>query len=139
MSALLLPIIAIVAGMLAAASVVIKKSPDAANLIEKIRPYEAGIGATALVVGILRLFSVTTAFKVGFIWGPVFASCVASCILMGFLLGYPVIQNFLLDELSDEAKAKSGEMYERLTPYKVTAGLVAMGTGAYLMVIGTIF
>jgi hypothetical protein len=139
MSALLLPLIAIITGMLAAASVVIKKSPDAANLIEKIRPYEASIGASALVFGILRLFNVSVAFNVGFIWGLVFSSCVASCIVMGFLLGYPVIQNLLLDELSEEAKAKSQEMYERLTPYKITSGLVGMGTGVYLILIGFIF
>lgn len=139
MSALILPLIAIVAGMLAAASVVIKKSPDAANLIQKIKPYEAGIGAAALVLGILRLLSVTVAFKTGLIWGLVFTACSISCIVMGFLLGYPVIQNFLLDELSEDAKAKSGEMYERLTPYKVTSGLVAMGTGVYLIIIGFIF
>ncbi|CAA6798757.1 MAG: Unknown protein [uncultured Aureispira sp.] len=139
MSGLLLPLIAIVTGMLAAASVVIKKSPDAANLIEKIKPYEAGIGAAALVLGLLRVFSATTAFKGGLIWGLAFTSCSVSCIIMGFLLGYPVIQNLLLDELSDEAKAKSGEIYTRLTPYKVTSGLVAMGTGAYLLVIGFIF
>lgn len=139
MSALLLPLVAIVTGMLAAASVVIKKSPDAANLIKKIKPYEAAIGATALVLGILRLFSITTALKVGLLWGAVFSACVASCIVMGFLLGYPVIQDYLLDELSEEAREKSAEMYERLTPYKITSGLVAMGTGAYLLVIGIIF
>lgn len=139
MSALLLPLIAIVAGMLAAASVVIKKMPDAANLIEKIKPYEAGIGAAALVLGLLRLFTVTVAFKIGLIWGLIFSSCVASCIIMGFLLGYPVLQNLLLDELSEEAKAKSVEIYERLTPYKVTSGLVAIGTGLYLILMRFIF
>lgn len=139
MSDLILPLIAIIAGVLAAASVVIKKSPDAANLIEKIRPYEAGIGAAALVLGILRLLSVMTAFKFGLIWGLVYTACTASCIVMGFLLGYPLIQNFLLDELSEDAKAKSGEVYEKLTPYKITSGLVAMGTGVYLLIIGFIF
>jgi hypothetical protein len=139
MSDLILPLIAIIAGMLAAASVVIKKSPDAANLIEKIRPYEAGIGAAALVLGLLRLLSITVAFKIGLIWGLVFTACTASCIVMGFLLGYPLIQNFLLDELSEDAKAKSGEVYEKLTPYKITSGLVAMGTGVYLIIIGFIF
>lgn len=139
MSALILPLVAIITGMLAAASVVIKKSPDAANLIKKIKPYEATIGATALVLGILKLLGITTALKVGVLWGTVYFACVASCIVMGFLLGYPVIQDFLLDELSEDAKKKSAEMYERLTPYKITSGLVAMGTGAYLLVIGILF
>jgi hypothetical protein len=139
MSGLLLPLIAIIAGMLAAASVVIKKMPDAANLIEKIKPYEAGIGAAALVLGLLRLLTINIAFKIGLIWGLVSASCIASCIIMGFLLGYPVLQNLLLDELSEDAKAKSIEIYERLTPYKVTSGLVAMGTGIYLLLIRFIF
>ncbi|WMX12224.1 hypothetical protein [Aureispira sp. CCB-E] len=139
MSGLLLPLLAIITGMLAAASVVVKKSPDAANLIKKIKPYEAGIGAASLILGILKLLNIALAFRIGLIWGLVYISCVASCIVMGFLLGYPVLQDLLLDELSEDTRAKSAEMYERLTPYKVTSGLVAMGTGLYLLVIGIIF
>jgi len=139
MGSIIFPLLAIITGMLAAASVVIKKAPDATNLIKKIKPYEAGIGAAALIFGLLKLFSVTVAFKVSFIWGLIFSACVASCIVMGFLLGYPVLQDLLLDELSEDAKTKSAEMYERLTPYKITSGLVAIGTGAYLLVIGVIF
>lgn len=131
---LLLPLIAIVTGMLAAASVVIKKSPDAASLIKKIKPYEAFIGAASLIMGILSLLNVTTYFRYSFIYGSISSACIASCIIMGFLLGYPVIQDFLLDELSEEARAKSNEIYERLTPYKITSGLVAMATGGYLVI-----
>lgn len=136
---LLVPILAIVTGSLAAASVVIKKSPDAAQLIQKIKPYEASIGAASLIAGLLSLLSIGAYFKANFIYGSISTACIVSCIVMGFLLGYPVLQDFLLDELSEDARAKSKEMYERLTPYKITAGLVAMSTGAYLLIVGILF
>jgi hypothetical protein len=130
----LFPLLAIVAGILAASSLVIKKLPDSANIIQKIKPYEAGIGAAALAMGLMTIFSVGRVMRqgilvVGMTWG-----CIASCIIMGFLLGYPLLQEWLLDELSEEAKAKSEQMYERLTPYKVTAGLVGIGTGLFLLI-----
>lgn len=129
-----LPILAIVAGLLAAASVVIKKLPDAAKVIEKIKPYEGFIGASALAMGIINLFTLTRLFKYSFFYGSISAACIGSAIVMGFLLGYPVLQGLFIDDMSEEARTKSEELYERLTPYKVTAGLVAMGTGAFLLV-----
>jgi len=128
------PLLAIIAGTLAASSVVIKKLPDSANVIQKIKPYEAGIGAAALAMGLMTIFSVGRLMRqgmltVGMTWG-----CIISSIVMGFLLGYPLLQEWFLDELSEEARAKSEEMYERLTPYKVTAGLIGMGTGLFLLI-----
>ena len=128
------PLIAIIAGMLAASAVVIKKLPNAADIIQKIKPYEGFIGAGALAMGIMTLFSISSIMRTGFITMSVTLACIGACIVMGFLLGYPVLQDLFLDELSDETRAKSEEMYERLTPYKVTSGLVGIGTGAYLLI-----
>ena len=52
-----LPLIAIVAGLLAATSVITQKLPDAASYIEKIRPYEATIGAASLCMSLFSVFS----------------------------------------------------------------------------------
>jgi len=124
-----LSLVAVIAGLLAASSVVIKKLPNAAEAIEKIKPYEGFIGAAALVMGILGLFNMN--FRIGFLNVAVVMGCVVSCIVMGFLLGYPVLQDLLLDELSEETRKKSEDLYDKLTPYKITAGLVAIFTGIY--------
>lgn len=124
-----LSLVAVIAGLLAASSVVIKKLPNAADLIQKIKPYEGFIGAAALVLGLLGLFNIT--FRAGILYAAVSISGVSACIVMGFLLGYPVLQDLLLDELSEETRKKSEDLYDKLTPYKIIAGLVALFTGIY--------
>lgn len=131
--AIALPLIAIIAGLLAASSVVITKMPDAENLIQKIKPYEGFIGAASLIMGVLTIFSISTMLRVSVLYGIISLTCILSAIVMGFLLGYPVLQEFLLDDLSEETRKKSEELYERLTPYKVTSGLAAMFSGVYLL------
>lgn len=131
---ILFPIIAIVTGLLAASSVVIKKLPDASEIIQKLKPYEAFIGASALLMGCFNLLSITRILRIGGISMLMILGCIAACVVMGFLLGYPVLQDLLLDELSEDARNKSAELYEKLTPYKITAGLVGMGTGLYILI-----
>ena len=130
---MLLAILSIVTGLLAAASVVIKKLPDAENVIQKIKPYEGGIGAGALILGVLSIFSISYSFRAGVLYGSAFLACAVACILMGFLLGYPILQDLVIDEMSEDARKKSAELYEKLTPYKVTSGLVGLGAGAFLL------
>lgn len=125
----------IVTGLLAATSVVIKKLPDAENVIKKIKPYEAMIGAAALLLGIVSIFSISYQFRVSFLQGSSFLASAGACMVMGFLLGYPVLQDMVLDEMSEDARKKSAELYEKLTPYKITAGLVGLGAGSLLLVL----
>lgn len=132
---MLLALLSIVAGMLAATAVVIKKLPDAENVIKKIKPYEAMIGAAALLFGLFSIFSVSYEFKRSFLQGSSFLASAGACIIMGFLLGYPVLQDMIFDEMSEDARKKSAELYEKLTPYKVTAGLIGLGAGALLLIL----
>ena len=127
------PFIAIVAGLLAASSIVIQKLPDSAELINKIKPYEGYIGAASLVMGFITLFSFSYIMKTNLINIVGTFSCIASCIIMGFLMGYPVLQDLFLDEMSEESRNKSKKLYEKLTPYKVTSGLVGMATGVIIL------
>lgn len=131
---MLLALLSIITGILAAASVVVKKMPDAEKTIQKIKPYEAMIGAAALILGIFSIFSISRHFAVyGFIGGSSYVASAAACLVMGFLLGYPVLQDLVIDEMSENARNKSAELYEKLTPYKVMAGLVGMGAGTLLL------
>lgn len=134
----LLPLLAIITGLLAASSIVIKRLPDASKFIEKIRPYEAFIGAAALLMSVFSVFKINLYFKIGFLLGVVSTACIVSCIVMGFLLGFPMIQEMILDEMSEDARKKGEEVYNKLTPYKILSGLVGIGTGIYLF-LGVIF
>ncbi len=119
-------IVAIVSGVLGASSFIIKKNPDSADLIKKIKPYEAFIGVAALFIGVTLLLSYGRLSGLGLL--ATLAES-ASCIVLGFLLGFPVLQDLFIDDMSEDSRNKADQLYERLTPYKVTAGLVAIGSG----------
>jgi hypothetical protein len=131
---LFLPLIAIVTGILAASSVVIQKLPDASSLIEKLRPYEAGIGAASLCMSLVTVFNLGKIMQTGSIPFVVTTACVVATFIMGFLLGYPILQGFVFDELSEESRKKSEDLYKKMTPYKITAGLVGISTGLFLLI-----
>ena len=130
-----LPLIAIVAGLLAATSVITQKLPDAASYIEKIRPYEATIGAVSLCMSLFSVFSIGKVMQTGGISFIVTTCCIVAAFIMGFLLGYPVLQDFFLDEMSEASRNKSAEIYEKLTPYKIAAGLVGIFSGLFMLIL----
>ena len=132
MTSLLFSIVAIVCGTLAASAVVIKKMPDSADIIKKIKPYEGFIGMGALAMGFFQLVKIGS--MLSSLTGMVALAASVACIVMGFLLGFPVLQDLVIDELSEGSREKADQVYEKLTPYKVTAGLVAIGTGIYTLI-----
>lgn len=130
-----LPIIAILSGILAASSVVIQKLPNASSSIEKLRPYEAGIGAASLCMSLVTVFNLGKIMQTGSIPFVLTTACVAATFVTGFLLGYPILQGYLFDELSEASRKKSEDIYKKMTPYKITAGLVGIFTGLFLLII----
>lgn len=129
---MLFAIIAIIAGILAASTVVVQKLPDAAGTIEKVKKYEAFIGAAALVMALIKIFDIVRIL--GSLTGMVALACIVACIVLGFVMGFPVIQELVIEEMTEVNRNKADELYEKLTPYKVTAGLTAIGTGIFLLI-----
>lgn len=126
---LILCLLAIVAGTLAASSIIIQKLPDADQYIQKIKPYEGYIGIGALLIALMGLLDINMILRQGFFDMMITFTCIASCIVMGFLMGFPIIQEKLLEESSAEIRDKGNELYKKLTPYKVLAGLLGISTG----------
>ncbi len=131
----LFPIIVIIAGILAASAVVIQKLPDSAEYINKIKPYEGFIGAGSLIMGAFTLFSFTRIMASPFLMMTSTFTCIGSSLIMGFLLGYPVLQDLFLDDMGEASRKKSEDIYEKLTPYKVTSGLVGIGAGMTILLL----
>lgn len=129
----LLPIVAIIAGILAAASVVLEKIPSLKDFVEKIQKYQAVIGVIAILMALSPLFNWAVVTKTMSIvpWAALIA-CMVSCTLIGFLLGYPVLQGLFIDDLSEENRKKADDLRLKLAPYKILGGLVSIGTGVIL-------
>lgn len=125
--------LAFIAGALAAANFVVERMPNAKELLEKIMPYQAVIGVAAFLFGLFKIFDLSR-MREALSTKAIFFVCVAACLVAGFLLGFPMIQKFIAED--ESSKEKIEEFRKKLSPYQVLAGLVAVGTGAYLVVMG---
>lgn len=125
--------LAFLAGALSASNVVIEKLPNAKELIAKIVPYQAIIGVAAFLFGVFKLFDISR-MREAMSTKAVFIGCVAACLVAGFLLGFPMIQKFIAED--EDTKEKVEGIRKKLSPYQILAGLVALGTGTYLILMG---
>jgi hypothetical protein len=125
--------LAFIAGALSASNVVIEKLPNAKDMIAKLVPYQAMIGVAAFVFGVFKIFDIQR-MRETMSTKAIFIVCVAACLVAGFLLGFPMIQKFIAED--EDTKEKVEGVRKKLSPYQVLAGLVALGTGAYIILMG---
>ena len=90
-------LLAVIAGALAAANIVIEKLPNTKEYIEKMIPYQAVIGAVALVLSVLKLLD-AFALKMDNFSLIINLCCIASTAIVGFLLGFPMVQQFMAND-----------------------------------------
>ncbi len=135
LSLIVFGLLACIAGALASANFVIEKLPNSRTYIEKMIPYQAIVGVIAMILSVLKLLDAFT-IKADFFTLMIHFSCIASTAIVGFLLGFPMVQQFMAND--EGSKAKAENVRKKLAPYQVIAGLVALGTGAYLLIFGII-
>ncbi len=135
----LLPILAILTGAAGAASFIVGKLPKMKDNLEKLKIYQAGIGAAAAVVGLLSLvdlipkphnIAVST-------WLVGLAVCL-SLLLVGLVLGYPVLQSLVLDDMSEENRNKAENIKNKLAPFQIIGGLICVG-GGFMLLLAKLF
>lgn len=135
----LFPLLALIVGLISAANVFIARMPNAKQVIDKISPYQATLGLVALVWAILALVSwAGMPGRMGFVTNVTSLVCLASSIVAGFLLGFPLLQTYIFDDMSENARRKSDNLRKALLPFHVLAGLTAFGSGIYLFLFVTI-
>ena len=129
----ILPLLAIVLGLLGAAVYIVARMPSMQETIKKLSVYQAGIGAAGAVLGLLQGMDILFGSKDSVIlWLVAVLTCVA-CILVGLLLGYPLIQSLVLDDLSEESRNKAEKFRAAIAPFQILGGLVALFGGIYLL------
>ncbi len=119
------PIILIVGGALGAASLIIKKKPEAAAIIGKISPYQGIIGIVLLVWGIIKLLSAFAWLSEGLAGIVGFATAIVM-ILLGFLLGFSLIAKFLGE--------KGESIFSKISPFQGTLGIIGILTGLFWLI-----
>ncbi len=125
----LLPFLLIVGGLLAISSLIVAKKPDAKATLDKLVPFQAGIGVALLALGIFYLVTNLSVFKLFSIYPVLALTAVAmifSAILLGFMFGMPQIAKWMPGE--GGAEQKGMELSRKLAPFQVIIGLVGIGS-----------
>ena len=125
----------ILLSIIAVPSLLLSRKPNAAELLEKVAPYQGYIGAAFCFFGLWGLLSaflnlgLLTAAPV---WWITWAAGSAVEAVLGFMLGYPLIQQYVLSN-NDEAVAKGEALRARLAPIQGRLGLAGIGVGAWMI------
>lgn len=132
---LLTGILMVVAGLLAAASLVVAKRPEARAAIDKLAPFQGIIGVVAAVWGawqlIQALIHVGLITKAPFLWSLGFAAA-AVMLALGFILGYALIARYAMR--TPEAAAKGELVRARLVKVQTPLGLASVALGVAALV-----
>ncbi len=129
----------VVLGVLGAASLIIARKPDAAQLIGKIAPYQGWIGAVSALWGVWMVIS--SILSLGWLtaapiyWVTYLADGVLQ-LLLGILLGVGVMKTFIKDP---QAQAKMDQTVAKLSPYQGTLGIIAICLGIWMAIAGFVF
>lgn len=135
---LLFALLLIVAGILAAASLIIKNQPNARDLIAKLVPFQGIIGIVLLLFGVYWLLFWILPYLGGIMRAYPIRGLVAllACLVsigLGFLLGYGLISQYLLSKNADAAR--SGEsMRLKLAGIQGPIGLIGIVLGIWMLI-----
>jgi glucan phosphoethanolaminetransferase (alkaline phosphatase superfamily) len=139
MELLLLAILLIAAGVLAAASLIVAKQPNAQEAINKLVPYQGIIGIILLLWGLfVLLFRLLSVLGLLLQYAPLtgigmLLACLVA-IALGILLGYGLISKYALSKNADAAR--SGEMVRtKLVGIQVPLGIAGIVTGIWALLI----
>ena len=125
----------IVCGVLAAASWIVSKSPNAKQAIDKLVPFQGFLGVALLVIGIVDFIRwldvIKNSFKGGVLFGLTFWGSVVTAIVLGFLLGMPQIAKWIPGDSPAETKAL--DMQRKLGVYSTIVGFLGIAFGVLLL------
>lgn len=128
-------IVVILGGILAVSGLIIANKPDAKQIIDKLTPYQAliGVGMIALsVITFARLLKVLTdLFKLNFTFALGIWCMIGTGVALGALFGMPQIVKWIPGDSPAEQKAM--EFSQKVAPFQVLLGLVAIGGGLIVL------
>jgi hypothetical protein len=128
----LFALVLIAAGLLGASGFIVAKRPDAARIIDSLLPFQALIGAAALVLGIINLLrwgprallAITKEFP--FMGASMLGGVIAG-ILLGFMFAVPLMGRL------GAGQQRAAELAEKVAPFQMLIGVVAAAAGVLLL------
>jgi len=128
----LFALLLISAGLLGASSLIVAKKPNAARIIESLMPFQALIGAGTLVLGIIALlrWGPRALFDIAKVF-PLMGASMLGGVLCGILLGF-MFAVPLMGRLG-AGQQRAAELAEKVAPWQLLIGLVAIAAGVLLI------
>jgi hypothetical protein len=130
-------IMLLILGVLGASSVIIKKRPEAKDLIDKLSKISGYVGVLAVLWGVYDVIQLLThlgMFKYG-IWGIIswvtLLAVTAVFLGLGFIFGYGLAAAYM----SEEAKAKMADLRQKLVGYQIPLGWLSLGLAVWLIIL----
>ncbi len=122
----------VLVGILASASIIVAKKPNAKDLIDKLVPYQGWIGVVNFLWGVW--FSIWLLMHMGTfvqhvpVRFAVWAANAAAMLLLGFLMGFGLISKFALSK-NEAAMQKGQALRAKLAKVQGPLGLIGIAAG----------
>lgn len=121
----------ILVSILAVPSLILSKKPNAAELLEKLAPYQGWIGLVGCFWGVWGIIS--SVLNIGWLstWPIMWAIYLASSVVLaalGFMLGFGMINKMFLGKNPD-AQEKAAALREKIAPMQGKLGIVGIIIG----------
>lgn len=129
-------ILMIIIGELAAMSLITAVSKDSKKILDVIVPFQGYLGIVVLCWGIWGIISALLGLSWIAQWPIWWITLLAISIVevvIGFILGFSLISKYALSK-NEEAKKKAEELLAKLSPYKITLGLIGIGVGVWSII-----
>ena len=131
---MIVAIIAILGGLIAASSLIVAKKPNAKELLDKLTPFQGWIGVVLTFYGVWGVISSILNFgSIGMYWIIGLAISVVM-FTVGFILAYGLISKYLLEK-NEAAKEKGQQLRAKLVNYQVPAGIILIVLGVVSIVL----
>ena len=126
-----------VLGCLAVPHLVISKYAGAEKILNKLRPFQGWIGFLSGLWGLYEIVWLLSALTFlrggvrGIVYFLIILAAVLCQIVLGFILGIGIVKSFVRDA---QAQAKMEQLLDRVLPYQVMLGILAIVDGATLVI-----
>ncbi len=124
-------------GILASSSLIVSRKPNAKDLIDKLTPYQGGIGVTMFIWGIFNLISflpnMGVWFKASAFSAIIMIIAIFTLLILGFLLGFGLITKYALSK-NETAMEKGQAIRAKLAVFQGPLGLVSICIGLLVLI-----
>lgn len=125
-------------GVLGASSVIIKKKPEAKELIDKLARVSGWVGLVSALWGLWILIAVLRSIRLinllPLYWLTMLVTA-AVFVGLGFIFGYGMVTTYL----SAEARQKGEQLRQKLAGYQLTLGYVSLGLVVWWLLLRFVF